>query len=257
MKEIKRALAFFLPSRNLMRKLPLELPPLFKKLVLEPGAITARDITSFIAIFNFDDIWIFPGVAMKQNEKAIVLSGPPGVGKSTLLRKVACMGMAEPIDDGFILVGRADGCYYVLDGGLYPTMRTTTVIGIWLRTLFRYRSPYLDIDNCHTMAKAIKRGKMLGNLAVLIGSIFTKNRRAEGFILSPVRLARLFLVTHPNNLNPARRLSGEKIGTPDTGDIERIFNTYASCEVIHSYEEGFRKALQEEILSYLRTKHVL
>jgi hypothetical protein len=103
------------------------------------------------------------------------------------------------------------------------------------------------------MAKAIKRGEMLQNLAALIGSIVTKNRRSERVISTPVRLAKLFLVTHPNDLNPPRRISGETIETPNTGDIERIFNNYASCEVIHSYEEGLRRTLHDRILAELRS----
>jgi energy-coupling factor transporter ATP-binding protein EcfA2 len=253
MKKVKSALTFFLPSRILMRKFPRESSPLFRKLVLEPGVIGAKDITSFTKLFNFNDVWIFHGVAMKQHEKAIVLSGPSGIGKSTLLRKVARMGMAEPMDDGFILVGRAKGCYHVLEGGLYPTYRTITVISKCLRILSRYQSPYLNIDHHHTMAKAIKRGEMLQNLAVWIGSIVTKNRRSERVISSPVRLAKLFLVTHPNDLIPPKRISGETLETADTDDIERIFNNYASCEVFHFYEDGLRSAIHDRILAELRS----
>ena len=253
MKKAKRALTFFLPSRILTKKFPRESSPLFRKLVIEPGAIDAQDITSFTNLFNFDDVWIFHGIVLKHHEKAIVLSGPPGIGKSTLLRKTARMGMAEPMDDGFILVGRANGCYYVLESGLYTTCRTISVISRWLRILFRYQSPYLNITHHHTMAKAIKKGEILQNLAVWIGSIVTKNRSSERVISSRVRLSKLFLVTNANDLNPPRRINGETLETVDTDDIERIFNNYADCEVFHSRGESLRSTIHDRIMAEIRS----
>ena len=235
-----------------MRKFPRESLSLFKKLALEPNMVTAQDIIPFTKQFEFDDVWIFHGIAMKWKEKAIVLSGLAGIGKSTLLRKIARTGMAEPIDDGFILVGRANSCYYVLESGLYPALRTISVLSKWLRKLSGYQSPYLNIDRYHNMVNAIKRGEVLHNLAVLIGSIVTKNRGSEGVISSPVRLVKLILVTHQNDPYPPRRICGETIKSLNAGNAEKIFNNYTSCEVIHSNEQGLRGIVCDMILTELK-----
>jgi len=248
MNKVKRALKVF-SSRNLMRKFPRESLSLFKELALEPNMVTAQDIMSFAEQFEFDDVWIFHGIAMKFKEKAIVLSGLPGIGKSTLLRKIARTGMAEPIDDGFILVGRANSCYYVLESGLYPTLRTISILAKWLRKLFWYQSPYLNTDRYHNMVYAIKGGEVLHNLAVLIASIVTKNRGSERVISSPVRLVKLILVTHHNDPHPPRRISGGTIQSLNAGDAGKLFKNYASCEVIYCHEEGLREIILDMILT--------
>ena len=244
---------FFSPSRNLMRKFPQESSPLFKKLVVEPGAVTAQDILSFTKQFDFDDVWIFHGIALKQNRKAIILSGPSGIGKSSLLRKITRMGMAEPMDDGFILVGRANCHYYVLESGLYPTVRTISVLSKWLRMLFRYQCPYLNNGHHRAMVKEIKRGEMLHNIAVLIGSIITKNRSSERVISRPVKLVKLLLVKHPNDCHLPRRICRETIESLNAENVVKMFENYTRSEVVHSHEQGLRRIIYDRILTELRS----
>ena len=131
---IKSALRDF-SSGNLREKLPRDALPLFNRLVLEPDNVTAADVISFKKQFAFDDVWIFHGIAMEREGKAIVVSGPPGIGKSTLLRKCTRINMARPVDDGFILIGRANGCYYIVESGLYVKLRTISILSKWLRIL--------------------------------------------------------------------------------------------------------------------------
>ncbi len=241
-------LKFLFPSRNLMRKLPRESSPLFKKLLLEPGAVTAQDILSFNKQFDFDDVWIFHGAALKQNKRAIILSGPSGIGKSSLLRKIVRMRMAEAIDDGFILVGRANCSYFVLESGLYPAVRTISVVSKCLRVLFRYQCPYLGN---HRAVVRKKSWEMMHNIAALIGSIVSKDRSSERVTSSPVRLAKLFLVADPNDDYPPIRLCGETIESLAVGNAEKILDNYASCEVINSCE-GLKRTLYDRIVAELR-----
>jgi hypothetical protein len=244
---IKRLKAF--TSRNLIRKFPEASLPIFKKLALEPTAVTVEDIMSSIKQFEFDDVWLLHGVAMKRKGGATVLSGPVGIGKSTLLRKVTRSGLAEPLDDGFILVGRVKGCYYVLASGLYPVIRTISIISKSLRMLFRCQSPYLNTNLHRDLTKARKREKLLHDCAVLIGSIVTKGRRSERVISRPVRLAKLFLVTHQSDCNPPRRIHGDTIEFVKANEATKLFNNYLSCEVICSYEEGLGKIISKRIFS--------
>jgi hypothetical protein len=243
-----------LSSENLRTKFPRESLPLFKKLVLEPDNVTVADITPIKKQFAFDDVWIFHGVAMEREGKAIVVSGPSGIGKSTLLRKFAHMKMARPVDDGFIFTGRSNGCYYIVESGLYAELRTIHILSKWLRILVKYESPYLESDYPSDMDKAIRRGQLLHNIAVLIGSFIGKNRSSMKGTSSPLKLVKLFLVKHEKDGYPPKRIGGDKIETVDAADTEKIFCEHSSCEVFHSTERGLEKILfnrlQKSILCY-------
>lgn len=209
--------------------------------------LAAQDIIPFTKQFGFDDVWIFHGIAMERKGNAIVLAGPSGIGKSTLLRRFARTNIARPLDDGFIFVGRTDGCYYVVETGLYINLRTISVISKWLRILTTCKNPYLNTDHHYDMDKAIGRGQLLHNLAVLIGSVINKNRSDAEVILNPVRLVKLFLVTHQKDCQPPRRICGETIVSINAGDTEKIFNNYSSCEVIPHIEHGLKRILYDRI----------
>jgi hypothetical protein len=236
-------------ERKLMRKFPEASLPIFKKLALGPGEVTGKDIMSATKQFGFDEVWLFHGVAMKWKGDAVVLSGPFGIGKSTLLRKVARRGLVEPLDDGFVLVGRADGGYYVLVSGLYPVLRTISIVSKSLRSLFRYRSPYLKADSHHDLVKAKKRGKLLHDFAVVIGSVVTRTRNHERVMARPVRLLKLVLVTHQDDCHPPRRIRRDTIETIKPIEAEKLFNNYLSCEAIELCEEGLGETVYNRIFS--------
>jgi hypothetical protein len=178
--------------RTLMRKFPRSSFPVFKKINLEPDAVKASDVTAFLRHYAFDEAWIFHGIAMEREGKAIVVSGPPGIGKSTLLRKCAGSNMAKPLDDGFILAGKADNKYYVVESGLYLSLRTISVLSKFLRIVCRCRVPYRETAGHPDMDKALARGQSLSNLAVLLGAVVARDRGSEVVASSPVRLAKLF-----------------------------------------------------------------
>jgi hypothetical protein len=246
MNRIRSALRDFL-SRHLRARSPRESFPLFNKLVFEPDKVTLADITPFKKQFGFDDIWIFHGIAMEREGKAILVSGPSGIGKSTLLRKFASLNMARPLDDGFILIGRNNGCYYIVESGLYDAMRTISILSKWLRILAKHESPYLCSDYPRDMDKGIRRGQLLHSIAFVIGALVSQNRSSVKVTSSPVRLVKLFLVKHEKDRHPPKRIGGDKIETIDAADAEEIFSKHLSCEVFHSTERGIKGLLFNRI----------
>jgi energy-coupling factor transporter ATP-binding protein EcfA2 len=248
---MKSALRDF-SSGNLREKLPRDALPLFNKLVFEPDNVTVADIISFKKQFAFDDVWIFHGIAMEREGKAIVVSGPPGIGKSTLLRKFVRINIARPVDDGFILIGRTNGCYYIVESGLYVTLRTISVLSKWLRILTGYESPFLSSDCPHDMEQAIRRGQFLHNIAFLIGSLVNKNRSSVKVTSRPVRLVKLLMVKHERDSHPPKRIIGDRIESVGASATEKIFSEYLSCEVYHSTALGLERILYNRLWESIR-----
>jgi hypothetical protein len=155
--------------------------------------------------------------------------------------------MARPVDDGFILIGRAKGSYYIVESGLYFTLRTISILSKWLRILARHESPFLSSDYPHDMEKAIRRGQFLHNIAFLIGSLVNKNRSSVKVTSCPVRLVKLLLVKHERDSHPPKRINGDRIESVNAADTEKIFTEYLSCEVFRSTEPGLERILYNRL----------
>ncbi len=250
----KRALRAF-SVRHLTSKFPRETPSIVKKLAIEPGAVTLQDVARFAEQFNFEEVWIFHGIALKQKGSAVILSGPSGIGKSSLLRKITRMKAAEPMDDGFIVAGKVKHDYYVLESGLYHTVKPVAVASRWLRVLFRYRCPYLHNGHRGDMVRDMKKGETLHNIAVVIGSLIAKDRSSEAVTSTPVRLAKLLLVEHPGDCHLPRRTGKETMESVPVRDTAKMFEDYAMSEVIRSHEPGLWKVMLDKILTEPGNEH--
>jgi hypothetical protein len=250
----KRTLKAF-SVRHLTSKFPREVPSFVKKLAIEPGAVTPQDVALFARQFGFEEVWIFHGIALKQRGRAVILSGPSGIGKSSLLRKITRMKAAEPMDDGFIVAGKEDGCYYVFESGLYHTVEPVAVASKWLRTLFRYRCPYLRNGDRRGMVRDMKKGETLHNIAVVIGSLIAKDRSSGAVTSGPVRLAKLLLVEHPEDCHLPRRIRKETMEPVAVQDTAKMFEDYARSEIIRSHEEGLWQIMFDKILTGLRDEY--
>lgn len=223
-------------------------------MALEPDSVTAQDGLAFTRELGFEDLWIFHGVAIKDRAgRAIVLTGPAGIGKSTLLRKVAGTGLAEPMDDGFVVVAKAGGSHCVIASGLYPSLRTISILSNWLRIMVGYQSPYFFEKDQRDFEGAVNKSEMLHNLAVLIGSIIMRDRSSHEWKSVPVRLMKLFLVACQGDRHPPRRICGEEMESIDAGSAARIFSDHASCEVIHLSGKERWRALYNRILAELES----
>ncbi len=96
--------------------------------------------------FGLNDLYVVHGFAVQRDGKAYVMSGPPGIGKSTMLAGLMRQG-ARPIDDGFVLLGRkADGSHVVVSTGAFEPKRARTLIEQRLRRRYDYKSPFLDAE---------------------------------------------------------------------------------------------------------------
>jgi len=235
----------------LRSKLPQDTMPLFDRLIFEPCKVDAADIVSFRKQFGLDDVWIFHGIAVEREGRAVIVSGPPGIGKSTLLRKCSRMNIARPVDDGFVLVGSRSGCYFVIESGLYSSLGNISIASKWLRVLTAYQSPYLSRGTHHGLERLRKRDELLHNMAFLIGSFINRDRSSEKAVPILLRLEKLFLVRHQEDIHPPKgmRKGRANIESLDAADAERIFSPVVSCEVLHPAGRRLDKILWDRILA--------
>lgn len=246
MNRIKTVLHNF-SSKKLKGKFPLTALTLHKKLVTEINNINETDIHPFLSIFEFKDLWIFHGVAMEKDGKGILFSGPPGIGKSTVMRSLGRKKIVIPLEDGFVTIGRTDHSYYIVESGLYSSLKVISILSKLLRIITRYKSPYLD-HRCN-FKKSVARGITLHNLAVLIGSVIIKNNSSEPVKPRLIKLVKLFLVSHPSQIYLPQRAHKESFKLFTPYNTEHILNPYVQCEIIPSCQNNIKRIILEKIIN--------
>jgi len=70
--------------------------------------------------FSFGEMYLLHGVAMLVKGKAVIVTGPRGIGKTTLMKSLSRKGVAQPIDDGLVILGKKNHGFYVVESGTYP-----------------------------------------------------------------------------------------------------------------------------------------
>ncbi|MFH1403812.1 MAG: hypothetical protein ABIH11_06065 [Candidatus Altiarchaeota archaeon] len=96
--------------------------------------------------FNVGDMILMHGIAFEANGKAVMLTGPPGIGKSTAIAKLGRRFNIKVMDDGFVLAGvdNEGGQPKVIQTGIHGSTTMRRVEGA-LRRMLVPNTPYLDL----------------------------------------------------------------------------------------------------------------
>jgi hypothetical protein len=155
--------------------------------------------------FNIDDLYVVHGTAYRFKGKTAVVMGPQGIGKSTALRALSERGDVEPLEDGYVMIGRDRDIleFKVVTSGLLDTSRRFSRISKSIRACCGYKSAYSsEGDGNFDRARFI--GASIHKVTNMLGYIFVRPTGRDGQP-KDYPLDRLIHVSHQKDtLTPAK-----------------------------------------------------
>ncbi len=97
------------------------------------------EAVELIERLGLDALHILHGTAVMCRAGALVVSGPPGVGKSTVLRSLAERDVLEVLEDGLVLVGQRGDRWSMIESGVGPLLERMSRISLMIRTFLCLR----------------------------------------------------------------------------------------------------------------------
>ena len=175
--------------------------------VVSPEADAAS--SNVMGRYGFDELLVVHGSAWHDEGGCTLLTGPAGIGKSTVLRELERSGLGHLVEDGILLVGlRADRWHLLLTGAL-GVMDRTSRIGARIRSLIGVR--YCLHQNAD--AKLLRRtypvrSAVLARLPQVSFTLATAfgPRPVRPFTPTTLEVRALVVMPHPEDSSRALRL---------------------------------------------------
>ena len=169
------------------------------------GQVDVAEVQRIKRLFRFKDIYLFHGIAMKINGSAVILTGPRGAGKTTVMRTLSKKGKATPLDDGIIIVGRNNNGLFVVESGTFPWRNTIANIKRFSPVKGQQISKKGLVQNTNRIQQtAIYEGAISETIASLI--IRDKSQQTHSPTLT--KIGKLIQVSSKVDLHPAMKLQG-------------------------------------------------
>lgn len=97
------------------------------------------EAVELIQRLGLDALHVLHGTAVACRAGALVVTGPPGVGKSTVLRSLAERGVLEILEDGVVLVGQRGDRWSIIESGVGPLLERMSRTSLLIRTFLCLR----------------------------------------------------------------------------------------------------------------------
>ncbi len=181
----------------------------FQYRMFGPKKIDWNQINSLRNRFNFSDVYLFHGVAMNVGGNAVVVSGPRGMGKTTLLKNLAKSKIASPIEDGLVVVGRSPKGLFVVETGTYD----------WRNKRANVKKIFPSQGASNFKKNGFKENFSPFNTSVFlegafsetVANILTRDKSKNDFSSKQLPLKRLIIVPHEKDLHKPIKIVGNSI----------------------------------------------
>ncbi|MDD3083923.1 MAG: hypothetical protein PHP82_02795 [Candidatus ainarchaeum sp.] len=172
------------------------------------GKIDLMEVNNLKKKFGFKEVFLLHGVAMRVNDRAIILTGPRGSGKTTVMNNLARLGKVRPVEDGIVVIGQKKNGFFVVESGTLPWRQTRATIKRFSPIKGHQVSRKgLRKTNQFTQETAIYEGALSESIA----SFTTKNRSKKIFEPIAIPLGKVVLVSAKQDLHKPLKINGQKV----------------------------------------------
>ena len=179
------------------------------------GAWTKRSITptadassaEVMARYGLEELIVVHGSAWSDEGGCTIVSGPPSIGKSTVLRTLERSGLGRFVEDGLLLVGLRAGRWHLLVTGTFAVLDRTSRIGARVRSLIGVRFCFHQNEDSALLQRAHpSRAAVLSLLPYASFTLATAFGPRDGRPFTPTTHEVRTLIVMPHPQDPAHAL---------------------------------------------------
>ncbi|HYN40649.1 MAG TPA: hypothetical protein VE129_02650 [Thermoanaerobaculia bacterium] len=178
-----------------------------RRLTPETGGASAE----VMARFGFDELLVVHGSALLGRDGVTLVAGPPGIGKSSVLRELDREGLGRFVEDGLLLVGARRDRWHLLVTGTHDVLDRSSRIGGRSRSLLGVRFCFYQNADTGVLRKRNPiRSALLAHLPSASFTLATAfgPRPDRPFTPACHEVGALVVLPHPKDPASAVRLRG-------------------------------------------------
>ncbi|MBI4361431.1 hypothetical protein HY572_06715 [Candidatus Micrarchaeota archaeon] len=185
-----------------------------------------REIQGIKERFDLTDVYVGHGTTIQRNGSAHAILGPPGIGKTRLLKNLEKTGALTGLDDGLIVLGKMrDGRMVTITTGTLRTNLRKAFVEQKLRGMADYKSPYLGEPSGRELTTRLKKDAIIARIAQLASLFLWKDRKP--FEPQAIELGNGVYVQHPKNPFAFRHVNESgQTRKLNQEEIEEVFGTH-------------------------------
>ena len=223
-KDVSRSLRHRISDRTMRR---ISAGPLgFRHRVHKGEGFEREKIARAMNNFGLKRLILVHGIAVTRRADGIVMVGPPGIGKSTVLRRASRRETVQPIDDGLIVIGeKEDGKFVIIETGTYGVDKKRSLVSKALRKILRFKTPYREADiSREKFERDVEIGYDILNVTNLISGLFLSGQGRIPPKLKMCPLKKLVSVEHPKDTHaPVEVYAGSGIvAEQSSGELPKV-----------------------------------